>query len=101
MLPGLLESLFRPPMSGPGLQLYINAYNTIWVFVFVCVAYAVVRCQKLNREALHTYACDIFIAVIAILASTVGKMHGSSAVTPLCFFACFRGALQDRILLHE
>lgn len=43
VLPGLLESLFRPPMSGPGLQLYINAYNTIWVFVFVCVAYAVVR----------------------------------------------------------
>ncbi len=42
VLPGLLESVFRPPMGGPGLQIYINAYNSVWLFVFVCVAYAVV-----------------------------------------------------------
>lgn len=50
VLPGLLESLFRPPMSGPGLQLYINAYNSIWLFVFVCVAYAVVRLLHVPRR---------------------------------------------------
>jgi hypothetical protein len=41
--PGLLEGIWRPPMTGVGLQVYINAYNTIWVFVFACVIYAVVR----------------------------------------------------------
>lgn len=30
-LPGLLESVFRPPIGGPGLQLYISLYNTIFL----------------------------------------------------------------------
>ena len=42
-LPGLFENLFRPPTSGIGLQIYINIYNSIWLFVFACVAYGVVR----------------------------------------------------------
>lgn len=45
-LPGLFENLFRPPSSGPGLQVYISAYNTIWLFVFVCVAYGVVSSSQ-------------------------------------------------------
>lgn len=30
-LPGVLESVFRPPSGGPGLQLYISGYNTIFL----------------------------------------------------------------------
>lgn len=44
ILPGLFENLFRPPSSGPGLQAYISLYNSIWLFVFVCVAYGVGAC---------------------------------------------------------
>lgn len=77
VLPGLLESLFRPPMSGPGLQLYINAYNTIWVFVFVCVAYAVVRCPGLHRQTLRTDADQPIIAAGSNPAQC--RTHGSPA----------------------
>lgn len=45
-LPGLFENLFRPPTSGIGLQVYINIYNSIWLFVFVSVAYGVVSARK-------------------------------------------------------
>ena len=51
-LPGLFENLFRPPSSGPGLQAYISLYNSIWLFVFVCVAYGVVRIP--NHASEHT-----------------------------------------------
>lgn len=44
-LPGLFENLLKPPTSGPGLQAYISLYNSIWLFVFVCVAYGVVSCK--------------------------------------------------------
>lgn len=44
ILPGLLENVFRPPSSGPGLQAYISVYNSIWLFVFACVAYGVGSC---------------------------------------------------------
>ncbi|EFN53875.1 hypothetical protein CHLNCDRAFT_136015 [Chlorella variabilis] len=44
ILPGLLESIFRPPMGGPGLQLYITTYNSIFLFLFACVAYGVGSC---------------------------------------------------------
>ncbi len=42
ILPGLLEGVFKVrPMGGPGLQLYITGYNTIFIFIFACVAYGV------------------------------------------------------------
>jgi uncharacterized membrane protein len=41
VFPRLLEDVFRPALSGPGLQIYISLYNTIWLFVFACVAYGV------------------------------------------------------------
>ncbi|KAL3160671.1 hypothetical protein ABBQ32_010586 [Trebouxia sp. C0010 RCD-2024] len=44
ILPGLIENVLRPPSSGPGLQAYISLYNSIWLFVFVCVAYGVGSC---------------------------------------------------------
>ncbi|KAL4545383.1 hypothetical protein Ndes2526B_g00058 [Nannochloris sp. 'desiccata'] len=45
ILPGLLESVFKfRPMGGPGLQLYISGYNTIFIFIFACVAYGVGSC---------------------------------------------------------
>ncbi|KAL4419302.1 hypothetical protein ABPG77_001634 [Micractinium sp. CCAP 211/92] len=44
ILPGLIESIFRPPMGGPGLQLYITLQNTIFLFLFACVAYGVGSC---------------------------------------------------------
>eukprot|EP00884_Botryococcus_braunii_P010142 jgi/Botrbrau1/19129/Bobra.0077s0041.1 len=45
ILPSLVENIFRPPMSGPGLQIYITGYNTVWVFVFASVVYAVGSCM--------------------------------------------------------
>ncbi|DBB11553.1 TPA: hypothetical protein ACH3X3_006949 [Trebouxia sp. C0006] len=44
ILPGLFENLIRPPSSGPGLQAYISLYNSIWLFVFACVAYGIGSC---------------------------------------------------------
>ena len=86
VLPGLLESLFRPPMSGPGLQLYINAYNTIWVFVFVCVAYAVVRCRP-TPQPHHTDA-----HIISLLQALCAKCVAAQLEFQLCLLACLRGA---------
>jgi hypothetical protein len=31
-------------MGGPGLQVYISGYNTIFLFLFACVAYGVGSC---------------------------------------------------------
>ena len=31
-------------MGGPGLQLYITTYNSIFLFLFACVAYGVGSC---------------------------------------------------------
>ena len=45
-VPGLLEQVLRPPMSGPFLSAYIQVYNAIFVFVFFSVLYAVVRAQQ-------------------------------------------------------
>lgn len=43
-LPSILESTFRPAVSGgPGLQLYITCYNTIFLFILVAVVYGMVR----------------------------------------------------------
>ncbi|PRW39238.1 TIC 20- chloroplastic [Chlorella sorokiniana] len=44
ILPGLIESIVRPPMGGPGLQIYITLYNTIFLFLFACVAYGMGSC---------------------------------------------------------
>lgn len=41
-LPSLLERVFPTPMGGPGLQVFIQVYNTIFLFVFVCVSYGIV-----------------------------------------------------------
>lgn len=38
--PSLIEQVLRPSGS-LGLQLQINLYNTIWLFVATCVAYGV------------------------------------------------------------
>lgn len=46
ILPGLIESVLRVrPMGGPGLQLYITGYNTIFIFIFACVLYGVGSCM--------------------------------------------------------
>ena len=46
ILPGLIESVLRVrPMGGPGLQLYITGYNTIFIFIFACVVYGVGSCM--------------------------------------------------------
>jgi uncharacterized membrane protein len=42
VIPGLLESILgKAPMSGFALQIYINAYNTIWLFVLGSFLFAV------------------------------------------------------------
>lgn len=44
IVPSLLESTFRvQPGGGAGLSIYITGYNSIFLFIFVCVVYAVVR----------------------------------------------------------
>lgn len=45
ILPSILESTFRPAVSGgPGLQLYITCYNTIFLFILVAVVYGMGSC---------------------------------------------------------
>ncbi|KAK9905955.1 hypothetical protein WJX75_009477 [Coccomyxa subellipsoidea] len=44
IIPGLFEQIFRPPSGGLGLSLYINVYNTIFLYVFLAVIYAVGSC---------------------------------------------------------
>lgn len=41
-VPGLLEQVIKPPMSGAGLTIYIQLYNSIFFFVFASVLYAAV-----------------------------------------------------------
>lgn len=42
IFPGLLESVLKiRPTGGIGLQVYIQAYNAIFLFVLVAVAYAI------------------------------------------------------------
>ena len=50
-IPGLLEQVIKPPMSGPGLTIYIQIYNTIFFFVFASVLYAVVSPTFLLRHS--------------------------------------------------
>ena len=43
ILPGLIESVLKiRPMGGLGLQLYIQLYNAIFLFIFAAVVYGVV-----------------------------------------------------------
>lgn len=44
VLPGVLEMVFRRPSDGFLLQVYITAYNSIWLFTFACFAYGVGSC---------------------------------------------------------
>jgi len=56
-LPGLIESVLHlRPMGGPGLQLYIVAYNTIFIFMFASVAYAVASCMAGRNARLPVVA---------------------------------------------
>ena len=41
ILPRLIESLISPPTAGWGLQAYISAQNTVWLFVTACVLYGI------------------------------------------------------------
>jgi hypothetical protein len=43
-------------MGGPGLQLYIVAYNTIFIFMFASVAYAVASCMAGRNARLPVVA---------------------------------------------
>ena len=49
-LPSLLERVFPTPMGGPGLQIFIQIYNTIFLFVFICVSYGIVRIAPLDSS---------------------------------------------------
>ena len=43
ILPGLIESVLKiRPMGGIGLQLYIQLYNAIFLFIFAAVVYGIV-----------------------------------------------------------
>lgn len=44
IIPSLLENLVPMPTGGQALQVYIGAYNFIWLFVFVSVIYGVASC---------------------------------------------------------
>lgn len=46
-VPGLIERTFHPPTAGVGLDIYINLYNSIFLFTFVSVVFAVVRYASL------------------------------------------------------
>jgi uncharacterized membrane protein len=50
ILPGVFEQVLRPPTSGFGLTLYINAYNTIFFSVLACWLYGSGSCL-LGRTA--------------------------------------------------
>eukprot|EP00879_Flechtneria_rotunda_P002789 GHRR01002998.1.p1 GENE.GHRR01002998.1~~GHRR01002998.1.p1 ORF type:complete len:212 (+),score=45.30 GHRR01002998.1:166-801(+) len=41
ILPRLAEQVLSTPTSGWGLQAYITAQNTVWIFVAACVAYGI------------------------------------------------------------
>lgn len=43
ILPGLLENVLKiRPMGGIGLQIYIQIYNAIFLFIFAAVVYGIV-----------------------------------------------------------
>ena len=45
ILPGLFESVLKiRPMGGTGLQIYMTLYNTIFIFIFACVAIGIASC---------------------------------------------------------
>ena len=61
ILPGLLESVLQVrPMGGAGLQLYITLYNTIFLFIFACVAYGIGNCMggRMGRLPIVAEAAD-------------------------------------------
>jgi len=84
VLPGLLESVFRPPMGGPGLQIYINAYNSVWLFVFVCVAYAVVRARAGAPSRPVTWHLCIARAPHAAQGACCEQPHGCASAQGSC-----------------
>ena len=48
ILPRLFESVLSllkiRPMGGIGLQIYMTVYNTIFIFIFACVAFGIAYC---------------------------------------------------------
>jgi hypothetical protein len=90
-LPGLFENLFRPPSSGPGLQAYISLYNSIWLFVFACVAYGIVSLKAFTLPTFH-FMCKCVLHVQMRKYKAVFMMMTMSlrcnAVMPSCSM-CF------------
>lgn len=60
ILPGVFEQVLKPPMSGFGLTIYINIYNTIFFFVLACWLYGSGACLlgKTARLPLVADAAD-------------------------------------------
>lgn len=61
ILPGLIESVLKiRPMGGLGLQLYVQVYNAIFLFIFAAVVYGVVSSMigKTARIPLVADAAD-------------------------------------------
>ncbi len=58
--------MLQPPSGGFGLTIFINVYNSIFYFVLISVAYAVVRLllsvpyhqAEPYRSAIHDLVCN-------------------------------------------
>lgn len=61
ILPGVIESVFKAPGGGPGLQIYISMYNTVWLFclaTFVAGVFGALVLGKTVRLPLVAEAAD-------------------------------------------
>lgn len=61
ILPGVIESIFKAPAYGAGLQVYISLYNTVWIFclaTFVAGAFGALVLGKTVRLPLVAEAAD-------------------------------------------
>ena len=61
ILPGVIESVFKAPGGGAGLQIYISMYNTVWLFclaTFVAGVFGALVLGKTVRLPLVAEAAD-------------------------------------------
>ena len=61
ILPGVIESVFKAPAYGAGLQVYISLYNTVWIFTlatFVAGVFGALVLGKTTRLPLVAEAAD-------------------------------------------
>ena len=61
ILPGVLESVFKAPSGGAGLQVYISLYNTVWLFclaTFLAGVFGALVLGKTVRLPLVAEAAD-------------------------------------------